>query len=151
MPVKYFNPNCQANVNSNIGVLTVVDTSRKNRPKDLPKPYDYILSIKEVEHLYKELKTKEKELKTKNVCMALVTKKPLSKGMKVGFWCSAYGDHVSEKGISPKNWEETCEWLQKTLLSYLGPDAQAYFQNVSNRRFQMRFETYIAYREIVNP
>jgi hypothetical protein len=140
-------------VPSNVGTITIIDTSRKNRPEGLRKPYEYILSTQDGKTLYDELNVL---LNTqKNICQfAAVTKKSLSLGMRLDVFVLAYtpglcGEH-DECGLTRIQWKELCKGIQEILFKYLGKDARIYADRYTKKdKFQARIEIYIAYSELL--
>lgn len=140
-------------VPSNVGIITVIDTSRKNRPKGLRKPYEYILSTQDGKKLYDELNVL---LDTqKSLCQfASVSKKSLSLGVRLDVFVLAYtpglcGKH-DECGLTRIQWKELCKGIQEILFKYLGKDARIYADRYTKKdKFQARIEIYIAYSELL--
>lgn len=137
-------------VQTSIGVVTYIQTERKNRPKGLRKPYEYILPIKDANSLYQELKTLLKPYEKTCQC-AGASKKNVSYGMKLNLFVLGYvpgfcGD--DECGLNRKEWQSLCKEIQEIFYKFLGKDARIYAEKFTKtEKFQARFETYIAYTE----
>ena len=137
---------------TNIGIVTFIQTTRQNRPKGLKKPYEYILPLKKANALYEGLRNYIKPKAAAYQC-ALVSKKGLSKGIKLGVFLLGYKPGLcgpGDDGVLPNEWVETCNHVQDLLTKYLGEDAKIYADEYTeDEKFQVLFETYIAYKELL--
>ena len=142
-------------VQTNIGTVTLIQTVRKNRPKGLKRPYEYILPLRKCTELYYELSMLLRPYNKICQC-AFVSKKSISRGIRLNLFVLGYvaglcGPKDSRTGINKKEWESLCKKVQDIFFKYLGKDARIYMEDfVEKDKFQMRFETYIAYTEMNN-
>jgi hypothetical protein len=133
-------------VPTDIGVITVISVSRKaNRPK-IPRPYEYVLPISgmyEIPKLEAMLDAYERDEKVQTA--AVFWDKPVRYGIKFGVFVLSHADHVTKEG-----WDRMADEVQTALTSLLGPDATMYVEDWDpDHKFQMRFETYILYEELI--
>lgn len=139
-------------VDTNVGKCTLIATVRTNRPKGLRKPYEYVLFVEKAKSLYNDLNALFKE-KEPAYQIATVWKTGLTRGMKLKVFCLAYRPGFcgpGEGGVNREDWEATCRAIQDVLIKYLGEDAAIYADRYSDdEKFQARFETYIAYEELL--
>lgn len=136
------------NISTTTRTITVIETRRKNRPEGLRKPYEYVLSMKEVEALCDELRAGLKDAESKGFQCSLVSRKGLTKGIWLSFFLLGYRPGFGTAGVSPTLWGETVRVVQRLLTKYLGKDARVYAEPYSNdKKFQARFETYIMFGE----
>lgn len=141
------------NIPTNVGTITIINTSRKNRPKGLKKPYEYVISIKDGKNLYDELNELLKPYQKICQC-ASVYKKSLSIGIKLNVFVLAYAIGLCGKndecGLNKKQWNELYKNIQNIIFKYLGKDARIYADRYTKKdKFQARIETYIAYSELL--
>lgn len=140
-------------VQSSVGPLVFIQTARKNRPKGLRKPYEYVLTNKQITSLYQALRTYLNHLDdTPAYQHAGADKKGLSKGIKLDIFILSYApDHRSPgEGVTEQQWDTACGHVQGLLFDALGPDAKMYIDDYSTeRKFQARFEAYIHYKELL--
>lgn len=136
--------------------IQYIEISRQNRPKNLPKPYEYVLSIAKTNALVEKLKkfldpkevpndfAKNPKPKPNGIYQfAGVRKKNISKGIKINVFVLGNSDEATKE-----QWDETCKFVQDQFYKYLGKDAEIYAEKFSEtRKFQARFETYIMYKE----
>jgi hypothetical protein len=137
-------------VQTNIGTITYVETTRKNRPDGLRKPYEYVLPMKRAKELSEELRAGLKDSHEKGFQCSLVERKGLASGIRLHVFVLGYKPGLcgANDGVSPALWGETVRGVQRLLTGYLGKDARAYVEPYSNdKKFQLRFETYVMYEE----
>lgn len=141
-------------------ILEYIHTSRSNVPKNLKKPYEYILPIAEFIALFNELHnflepktlpcefSKKPKPKPQGIYQCSgVRKKAISKGSRINIFVLGWA-YDSVSGATEEQWKETCDFIQNTLHKYLGEDANIYAEKFSKtEKFQARFETYIMYQE----
>lgn len=141
-------------VPTNVGIVTFIDTSRKNRPKGLRKPYEYVVSIEDGKKLYDELKALLKPQEQACQC-AGVNRKALSRGVRLEVFVLGYtpglcGPNDDRTGLQKAQWQTLCKDVQNILFKYLGKDARIYADRYSKKdKFQARIEAYIAYSELL--
>lgn len=152
------------------GTMTIIDTSRKNRPAGLKKPYEYILPQEDVNKLFDELKVflkphegwLKRYSKTKTCQFASIDKKNLSLGVKLNLFILAHApglmgppptvedkehwEHYTS-GVNKAEWDKLCKDIQDTFFKYLGKDARIYAEPFyKDKKFQARLQIYIAYK-----
>lgn len=150
--MKFNNPEHIHEVPTNIGTVTFIQTIRKNRPQGLKKPYEYILPVKQAKALYDELNDYLK-LKINYQC-AGISRKNITKGIRFNLFLLGYTEGLCGRGskvnVTEIDWLETCKHIQMILIKYLGKDATIYADRYcTTDKFQCRFETYIAYKELL--
>ena len=128
---------------TNIGVVEIIEISRKNRPLGLRKPYEYLLPRAKFENKYKKLQNYCKT--NANGFQHLdIWQKGLTKGTRITFFALSHADDVSKK-----QWNGVCAEVQKLLQNMLGPDAKMYVEpwNKENK-FQAQYEAYLMFEEM---
>lgn len=151
------------NVPTNVGEVTLIHVARQNRPAGLKKPYEYVLSIEQVNALFDELKALIKPGNSKGLQCAGLWKKATTKGIRLNVFCLGFrvglcGDHPDNaRGVTAEYWTEICEGIQNILQKFLGEDAKIYAEPyvenepaMGHHKFQARFETYIMYSAFHN-
>lgn len=130
------------NIETNVGTVTIIQTVRKNRPTDLRKPYEYKVPATKCQKLLKELNDFLKPL-SNNYQYASAWYSPCKYGIRFNLFLMGYS-------VTSSNWKKTCDHIQKVLFKYLGKDARMYRERYSTTdKFIARFETYIAYSELL--
>lgn len=151
-------------VPSNVGTLGIIVTERKKCPAGLKKPYEYVAKKAAIDKLFKningEIEKQENEHPSSDsrynssakFQVLMIRKKPVTMGIRftlflLGYTVGATGDTT---GCSKKDWYALTKMVQKELKSALGKDAKMYVEPFSKaNKFQARFETYIAYKELM--
>lgn len=140
------------NIDTNIGTIQIIATTRVNRPVGLRKPYEYVVSIKRFKkHFDKINKVFENIKEGETFQHAGIWKKSISKGIKLDIFMLGYaiGSCGNNSGVTEKQWNETINKIQKQITYLLGEDAQMYVEPYcDNKKFQARFQTYIMYTEM---
>lgn len=143
------------NIETNVGTVTIIQTVRKNRPTDLRKPYEYKVPATKCQKLLKELSDFLKPLENRFFQYAGAWYSPCKYGIRFNLFLMGYskglcGPNDKRAGVTPTNWKKTCNFVQNKLFKYLGKDARMYHEPYSTTdKFQARFETYIAYSELL--
>ena len=135
-------------VETNIGTVGFIQTSRKNRPK-IRKPYEYELTPAKTNKLNDVLKKYLKCYDNGMLQCVLVEKKGLMHGIRLHIFLLGYKPGLcgTPEGITKEGWEKVTKDVQDILNKYLGPEAKAYIEEFSEKdKFQFRFETYILTR-----
>lgn len=133
--------------------LEVIDTSRKNRPPGLRKPYEYILPKAAADLGYKTLHDflKGWERDRSKFQHAAAWKKGLTKGFKLKVFVLGYTKGLcgDTTGVSREEWMVVTTRVKEILVSWLGKDARAYVDKFTKTdKFGLHFEAYIAYQEM---
>lgn len=137
---------------TNVGTITVIETTRKNRPKGLRRPYEYVLPLKEAKALHDGLRDALKDAESLGFQCSLVSRKGLSYGIRLHVFLLGYRPGLcgTPEGVSPSLWGETVRAVQRLLTKHLGRDARVYAEPYSqDDKFQARFETYIMHEEMI--
>lgn len=137
-------------VPTNVGTITVIGTTRKNRPAGLRKPYEYVLPIRGANTLVKELRDALKDAERNGFQCSMAKTKAVSRGIKLELFLLGYRPGLcgTPEGVSKALYGETVRAVQRALTSHLGLDARVYADPYSqDDKFQMRFETYVMYDE----
>ena len=135
------------------GMITFLCPPERPTPPGLRKPYQYILPIAETKKLLEELKTAIKPFDKPKLQMGGAYKKGLSRGIRLnifllGYYPGACGN--LNEGITKEDWETVTKNVYDILVKYL-PDACPYIEDWrTERKFQFRFETYIAFQELLD-
>jgi hypothetical protein len=134
---------------TNVGTITVIDTSRKNKPKGIKRPFEYVMKISEVKALADETKTFMSQFaelpepsESQKVDYPLRpdqdkvfrSRYPLSKPR---IWLhvrdklhSGSTLHVSIETssfvVTQRQWQAICTGLQAILTKHLGEDAKLF-------------------------
>lgn len=138
-------------VESNIGTLTVIQTIRKNKPKNLKRPYEYVLPIKKARELNTLIKA---TIKKYGIQITFLDTKSVTYGQRFSIFLLG---NCTE--ISKKDWIKVNNDLEKVLQKFLGKDARLYTEDYNTNfnkighinapyKFQARFQTYIAFKEL---
>jgi hypothetical protein len=145
-------PEFKRDIPSNVGIITVLVTERQNRPAGLRKPYEYILPCAIAERKYKAIRDFLKEHGEEKFQCSYASKKGLSRGMKFNLFLLGYSPALCgpDKRCTREEWEQAVVKTQEMVHDMLGPDARMYIDSFDpNKKFQARFETYIAYEEMI--
>lgn len=115
-------------VQTNVGEIEVIHVCNKNRPKDLKKPYEYVMDAHTYFVMYREFNDliKPYEGTTKN--------KAITYGMFFGVFIF---------NNENENWKHICDLVQAKLRLFLGNDAVVYCDER-----QLTYEAYIMLREL---
>jgi hypothetical protein len=152
-----------------IGPVTIISVRRKNKPVDLPKPYEYVLTVKQVETLHSKMaklfdgmddcneshEAARKHLPEPSIPgklqQASIHKKAISKGIRYEVFLLGFStESRPPRGVTKKQWNEAVAKTQKLLKDTLGKDAKMYIDPfTTERKFQARFSAYIMYREFL--
>jgi hypothetical protein len=160
------------NMNDTVPFFTMAGNPprpKSRRPAGLKRPYEYVLTTAAFSKFWKSL-MKQKELLEKTVdgkklshdsngkfngkfqC-AHIAKKPISCGVRLDIFVLGYklGLTGDQSGVTKPEWDAAVKAVQQILTDALGQDAEAYVQewNPSPRKFEIRFETYIAFKELL--
>ena len=143
------NTNTTYDIPTNVGIITVINTSRRNKPKGLKYPWDYILKINQVKAFVDEMDTflrpyatineptedqkvtypekpgndqvyRSPWALTKPRVYAYATKK-LHQGAAVFFSLES-----SSFYLTSAQWETICMGMQEIITKYLGSDAYCF-------------------------
>jgi hypothetical protein len=134
-------------------VLTVIETARKNRPAGLNKPYEYVLRRTVADSKFKSLQDylRRRDMDVRKFQYCAICRKTLAKGFRLNLFILGYTKGLCgnpDKGVTRQEWTNVCAKTQKALFGMLGQDAKAYIDEFSDsKKFQMRFEAYVAYKE----
>lgn len=139
-------------VQTNIGVITYIETTRKNRPAGLKKPYEYILTKKQFDRFYAAVQAYLKPWERKLQC-AGISKKAVSKGVRLDLFVLGYKPGLCgdpNEGVTRKEWQTICRELQDLFWKHLAKDANLYSeQYAAEDKFQSRLNTYVAFKELL--
>lgn len=130
-----------------------------------PLPYQYVLPIAKVQELVRELKAcfdfdsvppRSSRSHRKLQCRAVETK-ACNRGIRLSVWSLGYAlghcGPLSPKGVTKREWDDLCNRVKKTLVSFLGTKGdlltESYKEGADEGgRFQLRFLSYIMYEEL---
>lgn len=136
---------------SNIGEITLlVPPARENT--GLRKPYQYKLSIAKGRQLIKNLKVAVAPFAPFKLQCTLIDSKAVKYGVRLGIFLlghvpGACGNPA--EGITEEGWKKVTETVTALLAAKL-EDACLYIEDwTPDKKFQARFETYIAYAELL--
>ena len=146
------NTDTTTDVHTNIGVITMINTTRRNRPKTLRKPWDYVLTIGAVGCMVDEMKAAiiplkeiQSPLESQKVNyparpnsdqvfrseypewkprVHTAVRDKLHSGAEVHF-----SVETSSFEVTPNQWNSLCNTMQSILTKHLGEDAILYRDN----------------------
>lgn len=139
-------------VESNIGPISYINTSRKTRPAGLRKPYEYVVPKKNADTKYAALRDFLKSQSREKFQCSYASKKGVSKGFKLNVFLLGYkvGLCGDRSGCTPEEWDALTKQTQNMIFDMLGNDAEMYIDAYSaDDKFQARIETYVAYQEML--
>ena len=128
---------------------------RRKRPAGLPRPYEYVLSLKELTLLYELLSGLTPQFAPVTKFYA-VSKTPIKHGVVLDVRTVAHAARVRrdqfgdplERPITKTAWRELTERTQTLLLVMLGKDAVVRADPFKTTgMFSLSFSAYIAYHE----
>lgn len=146
------NTETTTDIQTNVGTITVINTSRRNKPKGIKRPFDYVMKINEVKALADELKIFISQFA--DLSLPLESQKvdyPIRPDQDQVFRCEYSLNkpriwlHVSDKlhsgatfhvsiktssfEVTQKQWNAIYTGLQEILIKHLGEDAKLYFND----------------------
>jgi hypothetical protein len=156
------NTETTTDIQTNVGTITVINTSRRNKPKGIKRPFDYVMKISEVKALadetkafisqFAELPVPQESQKVNyplrpDQDQVFRSEYPLSKPR---IWLNVSDKlhsgstfHVSIETssfvVTQRQWNAICTGLQAILTKHLGEDAKLfsdeYFYSIKEPEF----------------
>jgi len=133
---------------TNVGAVTFIEPPA--RVSNLRKPYQYLLTCAGMKKLMKDMKDMTSAFNVRNSQCSLVDSKAVSYGRKFGVWTLSFapGFCGDNRGCTQEQWVAYTNSILKRLEKDLG-EVDLYVEPWnSTRKFQMRFDTYVMYKEL---